>query len=218
MEDATIKVLGRKVKVTLKGVKDISQTTVYDGVEVFAFDRNHGLVVFRNAHAHTYQKADYFFVPVVRITEIVDLGEGSRMPINNNIGVEVLKARFAVAKKEEERKIECYNADATEFEQKIFSELLKSWVTCHYFLLTLLVFIFSYGAYPLLLIIFRYPRAKWGESGTIILDDQGLKLKRPYTLKEIVGESSFNLMNETGKKFLEDSLSKARLAADKTLG
>ena len=120
------KMIGRRVKVTLKPVHAGGVAEVHDGVDVFALDSEQGLVVLRTAHVHTYQKADYYFVPQGRIVEIVDLGEGTRMPINTHIGEGVVKARYAASRKEEERKLECHNKNASEGEQKLFMELLKA--------------------------------------------------------------------------------------------
>jgi hypothetical protein len=53
-----------------------------------------------------------------------------------------------------------------------------------------------------------YPRAKW-EDSTIVLDDQGLKLKKPYTMEDAV----YAALNDTGKVFFLDSLKKARGAS-----
>lgn len=43
-----------------------------------------------------------------------------------------------------------------------------------------------------------------------MLDDQGLKLKKPYTILE---ESVYAALNDTGKVFFQDSLKKARGAS-----
>ena len=94
--------------------------------DVFGFDDQLDVIIFRAPQHHTYQKADYYFVPQSRIVEIVDLGEGTRMPINTHIGEGVVKARYAASRKEEERKLECHNKNASEGEQKLFMELLKA--------------------------------------------------------------------------------------------
>ena len=125
--------IGRRVRVTLAAVEGAgagAPPAVPAGAleaDVFAFDAQNGLVVFRSARATTFMKADYTFVPAARCTKWEDLGEGEKVAVAN-LGEAVARQRFEASRKREEEMIECTSELVTDLEQRFFWELRKSCV------------------------------------------------------------------------------------------
>ena len=126
--------IGRRVRVTLAAVEGSGGAGAPPAVpagaleaDVFAFDAQNGLVVFRSARATTFMKADYTFVPVARCAKWEDLGEGEKVAVAN-LGEAVARQRFEASRKREEEMIECTSELVTDLEQRFFWELRKSCV------------------------------------------------------------------------------------------
>lgn len=71
--DACLGFLGKRVRATVEGVAGIEGPLEAD---IFAVDAVAGRVVFRRPHQHTYQKADYFFVPLAAVTDLTVRSRG----------------------------------------------------------------------------------------------------------------------------------------------
>jgi hypothetical protein len=92
--------------------------------DVFAMDSDRGVLVLRRVHAHTYQKADYFFLPISSITAIALVGAGEQTVLSN-IGLAEVQRRLREASAQEERKISCKGVNVKEEDQRLFMDLLK---------------------------------------------------------------------------------------------
>ncbi len=95
--------------------------------DLFAIDGARGLIVLRRVHAHTYQKADYFFIPIAAVTGVEKLGEGEKTAIAN-IGLAEIRRRLRDATETEQRKIACRGVGVSEQDQRLFLELRKQCV------------------------------------------------------------------------------------------
>ncbi len=113
--------VGKRVRVTTSGVVGVPETLEAD---LFAIDGTRGLAVLRRAHAHTYQKADYFFVPVAALTTIEVLGDTNKQAVVRVQPAEVEK-RLRDAILQEQLKLSRKNAGVSEQSQRVFDELLK---------------------------------------------------------------------------------------------
>jgi hypothetical protein len=113
--------IGKRVRVTTSGVAGVPSVIEAD---LFAIDGARGLAVLRRVHTHTYQKADYFFVPVAALTEIQVLGDADRPAIISVQPAESEKRlRDAIAA--ENVKLSRKGVGVSERSQRIFDELLK---------------------------------------------------------------------------------------------
>ena len=113
--------VGKRVRVTISGVVGVPETLEAD---LFAIDSTRGLAVLRRAHAHTYQKADYFFVPIAALTTIELLGDTNKLAAIRVQPAEVEK-RLRDAILQEQLKLSRKNAGVSEQSQRVFDELLK---------------------------------------------------------------------------------------------
>lgn len=107
-----------RVRASIAGVPDPLEA------DLFAIDGHRGTAVFRRVHAHTYQKADYFFIPLAAISAFEVLGKSEKTTVTN-IGVSEIKRRLKDSTDAEQRKIALRGVGVSEQGQRIFNELLK---------------------------------------------------------------------------------------------
>ena len=164
-------------------------------------DSARGLVVLRAVHKHTYQKADYVFLPIAAITAIDRLGAGEKAAVGS-VGINEAQRRLRESMAAEERKLECRGVDVSEEEQRLFMALLKQCARARA------------RAPPSCNAPHRralrrppcsYPRAKWDQQ-TMVLDDVGTTLIRPFTL----ASADVKNTNTEYKEYLRKSLSGCR--------
>lgn len=110
-----------RVRASVAGVPEVLEA------DLFAIHAHRGVAVFRRVHAHTYQKADYFFIPIAAISAFDVLGKSEKTTVAN-IGVSEIKRRLKDATDAEQRKIALRGVGVTEQGQRIFNELLKQCV------------------------------------------------------------------------------------------
>ena len=148
--------------------------------DLFAIDGARGLAVLRRVHAHTYQKADYFFIPIAAIQTVTRLGDGAKTAVAS-VGLAEVRRRLHDSTEAELRKIACRGVGVSEQDQRLFNELRKQCVAR------------ARAARPASCpspsrhtpaAAHSYPRASWSAQ-TIVLDDTGTLLRPPYTLKQL---------------------------------
>ena len=193
--------------------------------DIFALDAARGQVVCRRAHAHTQQKGDYFIIPASLIEVVELLRDGEPLPAVPHLGLAAVERRLAESRKAEERRLETLGAGVTALEQKLFDELLAMCVHG----VAVVGVLWGGGA---LLAAPRpppsakagparppfsparnptlpprsYPRAKWSGKA-MVLDDLGLTLSPPYSLKDVAGGDA------KGRDYIAGRLGAARQKA-----
>lgn len=113
--------VGKRVRVTTAGVAGIPETLEAD---MFAIDGARGLAVLRRVHAHTYQKADYFFIPIAALITIEILGDTNK-PTVMRVQPSDVEKRLHDAILAEKRRLSRKNAGVSDQSQRVFDELLK---------------------------------------------------------------------------------------------
>jgi hypothetical protein len=115
--------LGARVRVT----QSVAGVPAELEADLFAIDGARGLAVLRRVHAHTYQKADYFFIPIAAITAVVRLGDGAKTAVAS-VGLGEVRRRLHDSTEAELRKIACRGVGVSEQDQRLFNELRKQCV------------------------------------------------------------------------------------------